>query len=150
MICRVFLPPLKKRDLRDVPDFAGVLVFVELEMLEVFLERVADDDLAVQNFLELHMARQRGQKSLPETKATYNWCDFRVARSVLQILRFYPCNPLPIVDHFRPGLDEGVKDDVAVEVHDGNAGQPVAFLRQDAFAVQSQDLCFSIGREEKG
>lgn len=37
---------------------------------------------------------------------------------MLQIRRLDSCDPLAIVDDFGPRLDEGVKDDVAVEVDD--------------------------------
>ena len=59
---------------------------------------------------------------------------------MLQIRRLDSCDPLAIVDDFGPRLDEGVKDDVAVEVDDRNAGQPVPFLRQDPLAVECQNF----------
>ena len=45
--------PLEEGDLGDVANLTGVLVIVEFEVLEVFLERVAHDDLVIQDLLQL-------------------------------------------------------------------------------------------------
>ena len=55
---------------------------------------------------------------------------------MLEIRGLDPGDPLAVVHHFGPGLDQRVKDDVAVEVDDADAGQPVTLLRQNALAVE--------------
>ena len=67
--------------------------------------------------------------------STYNWCYFWVAGRVLQITAFDACDFLSVVDDFGPWLDECVKHDVAVEVDDRDACQPVTFLRENPLTV---------------
>ena len=74
---------------------------------------------------------------------TYNWCDFRVGWSMLQIIRLDSSNPLPVILNFCPRLDQRVKHNVAVKVDDWNSSESVTFLRQDALAVQCENLCLS-------
>ena len=62
---------------------------------------------------------------------------------MLEIVRLDASDPLSVVNHFSPRLDQGVENDVAVEVDNGDAGQPVAFLGQDPLAVKCQNLCLS-------
>ena len=62
---------------------------------------------------------------------------------MLEICGLDAGDPLAIVDDFSPGLDEGVEDDVAVEVDDADSGQAITLLRQDALAVKGEDLCLS-------
>lgn len=62
---------------------------------------------------------------------------------MLEICSLDAGNPLAIVNDFSPGLDESVKDDVAVEVDDADAGQPITLLGQDALAVKGEDLSLS-------
>ena len=62
---------------------------------------------------------------------------------MLEIVRLDASDPLSVVDHFSPRLDQGVENDVAVEVDDGDAGQSVALLCEDPLAVKCQDLCLS-------
>ena len=73
--------------------------------------------------------------------STYDWRDFRVGGRVLQIIRLDSCDPFPVIFDFRPGLNQRVEHDVAVEVDDRDSSEPVTFLGQNAFAIQCQNLC---------
>lgn len=148
----------KERDLRDVPDFASVLILVEFEMCEVFLERVADNDFVVQNFLQLnfkiHNLRQTRNRfvgvRVPLASCdqfTYNRRDFGVRRRVFQVSCFDPGDPLSVVDNLGPRFDESIEDDVAVEVDDGDSSESVTFLRQNPLAVECQNFSLSTSIE---
>ena len=45
--------PFEERNLRDVPNLASILILVQLQMSEVFLQRVANHNLVVEDLLQL-------------------------------------------------------------------------------------------------
>ena len=73
---RLFLAH-EEGDVRYVPDLAAVLVLVEFQVFKVILQRVAHHHLVVQNFLQLTRTNET------YFLATYNWCYFRIGRSML-------------------------------------------------------------------
>ena len=62
---------------------------------------------------------------------------------MLQINSLDASDPLAVVGDFGPRLHQRVKNYIAIEVDDGDAGKAVSFLRQDSFAVQRQDFRLS-------
>ena len=44
---------LEERDLRDVADLTSILVLVKLQVLKVFLQRMANYNFVVEDFLQL-------------------------------------------------------------------------------------------------
>ena len=59
---------------------------------------------------------------------------------MLQVLSLDARDPLPVVDHFRPGLNQSVKHNISIEVDNRHAGQSVPLFRQNALTVQRQDF----------
>ena len=62
---------------------------------------------------------------------------------MLQIIWLDSCDPFPVVFNFSPRLDQRVEHDVAVEVDDGDSSESIAFLGQNAFTIQRQNLGLS-------
>jgi len=59
---------------------------------------------------------------------------------MLQIVRLDPSDPFSVVLHFSPRLYQGVKDNVAVEIDDWDAGESVSFFCQDSFTIKRKDF----------
>lgn len=77
-------------------------------------------------------------------KATYDWGNLRVGRSVLEVVRLDARDGFPIVDNLGPRFDKGVKDYIAVEVDDRDSRESVALLGQDPLTVDCQDFSLPI------
>lgn len=81
---------------------------------------------------------------------TYDWFDVSESWCVLEVDRLDACDPFSVVHHVwllavvPARLDEGVEDDVAVEVDDRDPRQHLALVSQHSLAVERQDLRLSI------
>lgn len=81
---------------------------------------------------------------------TYDWLYVSESWCMLEVDRLDACDPFSVVHHMwllavvPARLDEGVEDDVAVEVDDRDPRQHLAFVCQHSLAVERQYLCLSI------
>lgn len=67
---------------------------------------------------------------------------------MLEVARFDSSDPLSVVLHLRPRLDQSVEHNVAVKVDDGDTSQSITLLGEDPFAVEGQDFCLSSTRND--
>ena len=54
---------------------------------------------------------------------------------MLEVERLDACDPLSVIVDFGPRLHEGIENDVAVVVNDGDSSEPLPLSRQDALTV---------------
>lgn len=66
---------------------------------------------------------------------TYDWRNLWVAGCVFEVFWLNPSDRFTVVHHFGPRFDEGVENDVAIEVHNRYSRESVAFLSQDSLTV---------------
>ena len=128
---------LEKREAWNVPQLTLVLLVVQLQVVEVLFQSVANHHFVIQDFFKLKDDKKR------YALFAYNWCDFRVTWCVFQIFWLDPCNPLSVVSDLRPGLNECVEDNISIKVNNTDPCKPVTFLSQDAFAIQRHDFRLS-------
>ena len=121
-------------EVRNVTVLALILLFVEFQVLKVTGDGMANHYLVVEDLLDLKAV---------SLQITYNGCDFWVAWRMLEVLGLDPSDPLSVVGHLCPRLHQSVENNVSIEVHDRNAGEPFAFFCFDPLTVQRQNLGFS-------
>lgn len=69
---------------------------------------------------------------------------------MLQVTGLDARDPLSVIHNLGPRLDQGVKDNIAVKIDDRNSSKSIAFFRQNALAVECQNLCLSTIIKSKG
>lgn len=89
---------LEGTEVADVADLALVLVLIELQVVEVLVDRVTDHHFVVEYFFEL--IRRIGVKR----ELAYQRCDLGVAGRMLHIIWFDASDPLAVVGNFGPGF----------------------------------------------
>ena len=115
------------RHLADVSHLQVQIVVLKVEDLEVVIDRVADDRFPLCDLLDDRL-------------------DVTESRCMLEVLCLDAGDPLAIVDHIwlfamvAAGLNQGVENNIAVEIDDADTGQSLALLGENALAVESENL----------
>lgn len=120
-------------DVGNVTNLDVVALNVQLQDFEVVLERMSNNSFVAHDFLK-------------------NWCDVLEAWSKVKIALFNASDPLSVIQNCIElvvgvtWLNQSVKDDVSVVVDDADTCKAFSFGGEDSFAIECQDLSFSISK----